>query len=224
MTRQAPLCRAREIAAKSGTCSYVVERFLGGLEEAGVVTLTGDGIHVTSGQRMRIAELAIAGGADSERVARELRWQEFEEFASNILQAEGYATVKHLIFRDFARKYEIDVVATKEPFLLCVDCKHWHYGWAPSRIMTAARNQMLRATCLSERCLSLRNRLRIGAWRSVQLLPILLTLADMPSRLIDGVPIVSALRLRDFLCQVSLRDERLRFIDVPARSQALLSC
>lgn len=223
-TRQAPLCKASEIVAKSGTCAHVVEHFLAGLEEAGVVTLTGDGIHVTSEQRMRIAELAISGGADSERVARELRWQEFEEFAAHVLQVEGYATVKHFIFRNFARKYEIDVVAAKEPFLLCVDCKHWHHGWAPSRIMAAARNQMLRATCLSEASLFYGNRLRIGGWQSVQLLPMLLTLADVSSRLLDGVPIVSALRLRDFLCQVSLRDERLCFIDVPARSQALLLC
>jgi hypothetical protein len=40
--------------------------------------------------------------------------------------------------------------------------------------------------------------------------------------MVDGVPIVSALRLRDFLCQVDPWDERLRFVDIPVRSQDLL--
>jgi Holliday junction resolvase-like predicted endonuclease len=221
-TRQAPVCKTGELVTKSKTCLHVVECFLAGLQEAGVITLTDEEIHVTSEQRMRIAELAISGGADSERVARELQWQEFEELAARILEVEGYATVKHFIFRNFARKYEIDVVGAKEPFLLCVDCKHWHYGWGPSRIMAAARNQMLRVLCLSEAYASYGKKLRIGGWRSVQLLPMVLTLADVSSKLLDGVPIVSALRLRDFLCQVSPQDERLHFIDVPARSQALL--
>jgi Holliday junction resolvase-like predicted endonuclease len=171
---------------------------------------------------MRIAELAILGGADYERVARELRWQEFEGFAAHILDAEGYATAKHFIFRNSARRYEIDVLGAKEPMVLCVDCKHWHYGWAPSKVMAAARNQMMRVLCLSEAYAFYGRKLRIAAWRSAQLLPIVLTLADVSSKLIDGVPIVSALRLRDFLCEVSPWDERLRFIDVPARSHALL--
>jgi hypothetical protein len=38
----------------------------------------------------------------------------------------------------------------------------------------------------------------------------------------DGVPIVSALRLRDFLCQISPWDERLRFVDTPVHTQARL--
>ena len=221
-TKQNPACKTDEIAAKSKTCLSVVECFLAGLQEAGVITLVDEEIHVTSEQRMRIAELAILKGADYERVARELRWQEFEGLAARILDAEGYATAKHFIFRNSARKYEIDVLGAKEPMVLCVDCKHWHYGWAPSKAMAAARNQMMRVLCLSEAYAFCERKLRMAAWRSAQLLPIVLTLADVSSKLIDGVPIVSALRLRDFLCAVSPWDERLRFIDVPVRSQALL--
>jgi len=221
-TRQAPVCRTGEIVTKSKTCLHVVERFLAGLQEAGVITLTDEEIHVTSEQRMRIAELAISGGADSERVARELQWQEFEELAARILEVEGYATVKHFIFRNFARKYEIDVVGAKEPFLLCVDCKHWRHGWAPSKIMTAARNQLLRVQSLSEVFTFYEKKHHITGWRSARLLPIVVALADVSSKLMDGVPIVSALRLRDFLCQVSPWDERLRFVDIPASTQARL--
>jgi Holliday junction resolvase-like predicted endonuclease len=221
-TRKAPVCKTGEIVTKSKTCLHVVERFLGKLQETGIITLTGEEIHVTSEQRMRIAEHAISRGADPERVATELRWQEFEGLAAHILDAEGYVTAKHFIFRNSARKYEIDVLGAKEPMVLCVDCKHWHHGWAPSRIVAAARNQMLRALYLSEAYSFYGRKLRIAGWRSAQLLPIVLTLADVSSRLVDGVPIVSALRLRDFLCQVGPWDERLCFVDVPVRSQDLL--
>jgi len=221
-TRQIPVCKTGEIVTKSRTCLPVVECFLGKLQESGIITLTGEEIHVTSEQRMGIAELAISRGADPERVATELRWQEFEGLAAHVLEIEGYVTAKHFIFRNSARKYEIDVLGAKEPMVLCVDCKHWHHGWAPSRIVAAARNQMLRVLCLSEAYAFYGRKLRIASWRSVQLLPIVLTLADVSSRMVDGVPIVSALRLRDFLCQVNPWDERLRFVDIPVRSQDLL--
>jgi Holliday junction resolvase-like predicted endonuclease len=220
-TRDSPVCKTDRIVTKSKTCLALVEGFLLKLNEAGLIALADKEIEVTSEQRMRIAELAIFTGADSERVARELRWQEFEGLAANILDMEGYATAKHFIFRNSARKYEIDVLGAKEPMVLCVDCKHWHHGWAPSRIVQAARNQMMRVLCLSE-TYALYAKLRIAGWRSARLLPIVLTLADVSSKLVDGVPIVSALRLRDFLCKVSPWDEQLRFVDARARSQAPL--
>jgi Holliday junction resolvase-like predicted endonuclease len=220
-TRDSPVCKTDRIVTKSKTCLALVEGFLLKLNEAGLIALADKEIEVTSEQRMRIAELAIFTGADSERVARELRWQEFEGLAANILDMEGYATAKHFIFRNSARKYEIDVLGAKEPMVLCVDCKHWHHGWAQSRIVQAARNQMMRVLCLSE-TYALYAKLRIAGWRSARLLPIVLTLADVSLKLVDGVPIVSALRLGDFLCKVSPWDEQLRFVDAQARSQARL--
>jgi Holliday junction resolvase-like predicted endonuclease len=222
VTRQNPVCKISEIVVKSKTSSSVVEGLLVKLQEAGIVTLTGEEIRVTLEQRIRIAELAISKGADPEKVARELRWQEFEGLSAQILNREGYVTVNHFIFKRVARKYEIDVLAAKERMVLCVDCKHWHHGWAQSKIITAARNQFLRVQSLSEVFAFYEKKHHIASWQLPRLLPIVLTLADVSSKLVDGVPIVSALRFRDFLCQVGPWDERLRFIDVPVRSQALL--
>jgi Holliday junction resolvase-like predicted endonuclease len=216
------MCKTGEILTRSKACMSVVEPLLLKLQEAGIVTLTDEKIQVTPEQRMRIAELAISMGADPENVARQLRWQEFEGIVARILGLEGYATANHFIFRHASRRYEIDVLGAKEPMVLCVDCKHWHHGWAPSKIMAAARNQLVRVQSLSEVFAFYGKKHRIVGWRSVRLLPIVLTLADVSMKLMDGVPIVSALRIRDFLCQVSPWIETLRFVDVPARSQALL--
>jgi hypothetical protein len=221
-TRQNPVCKTSEIAAKSKTCLSVAQDLLVKLQGTGAVTIRDEEAHVTREQRMRIAELAISKGADPENVARELRWQEFEGLVAHILGGEGYATANHFIFRHAARKYEIDVLGAKEPMVLCVDCKHWHHGWAPSKIMTAARNQLVRVQSLSEVFAFYGKKHRIVGWRSVRLLPIVLTLADVSMKLMDGVPIVSILRFRDFLYQVSPWIETLRFVDVPAPSQVPL--
>ena len=221
-TKLDSVCRTDELATESRTCLPVLSGFLVKLHEAGVIALGDEEIRITPEQRIRIAELAILGGADPERVARELRWQEFEELTAHILDVEGYVTVKHFVFRNSVRKYEIDVLGAKDPVVLCVDCKHWHHGWAPSRIMAAARRQTMRVLCLSEVYAFYERKLRIAGWRSVRFLPIVLSLADVPSKVIGGVPIVSALRLRDFLCQVNPWDAQLRFVDGPARSQTVL--
>jgi Holliday junction resolvase-like predicted endonuclease len=217
------MCTTGEILTRSKACLSVVEPLLLKLQEAGIVTLTDEKIQVTPEQRMRIAELAISMGADPENVARQLRWQEFEGLVARILDLEGYATASHFIFRHASRKYEIDVLGAKEPMILCVDCKHWHHGWAPSKIITAARNQFGRVQSLSEVFASYEKKHRIVGWQSVRLLPIVLTLADVPLKLVDGVPIVSALRFRDFLCEVSPWIKTLRFVSVPIRSQVLVS-
>jgi len=185
------------------------------LRERGVVALAGEEIQVSLEQRLRIAELAIAIGADPERIARELRWQEFEAFADQVLARDGFATLNHFVFKDSGRRFEIDVVAAKEPIVLCVDCKHWHHGWAPSKIAAAARNQLLRVLRLSKAFPVGGRKLPTGSWRSVRLLPAVLTLADVSPKLIDGVPIVSALRFRSFLSEINPWVDELRFVDLP---------
>jgi Holliday junction resolvase-like predicted endonuclease len=192
-----------------------VEESLLKLRERGVVALAGEEIQVSFEQRLRIAELAIAIGADPERIAGELRWQEFEAFADQVLARDGFATMNHFVFKESGRRFEIDVIAAKEPMVLCVDCKHWHHGWAPSKISAAARNQLLRVLCLSQVFPVRGRKFSTATWRSVRLLPFVLTLADVSPKLIDGVPIVSALRFRSFLSEINPWIDELRFVDVP---------
>jgi len=214
-TRKNLTCQTSQVVASSKICRSLVQESLLRLRERGVVALAGEEIQVSLEQRLRIAELAIAIGADPERIARELRWQEFEAFADQVLARDGFATLNHFVFKDSGRRFEIDVVAAKEPIVLCVDCKHWHHGWAPSKIVAAARNQLLRVLRLSQAFPVGGRKLPTGRWRSVRLLPAVLTLADVSPKLIDGVPIVSALRFRSFLSEINPWVDELRFVDLP---------
>jgi len=212
-TRKNLTCQVSQVVASSKTCGSLVQESLLNLRERGAVALAGEEIQVSLEQRLRIAELAIAIGADPEKVARELRWQEFEAFADQVLAREGFATLNHFVFKESGRRFEIDVIAAKEPVVLCVDCKHWH-GWAPSKIAAAARNQLLRVLCLSQALPLPGRNLPSGTWCSVRLLPVVLTLADVSPKLIDGVPIVSALRFRSFLSEINPWVDELRFVDL----------
>ena len=191
----------------------LLEETLVELHETGALTLVGERIRVSPDQRMRIAELAIALGSDPEKVARQLRWQEFETFAEHVLTQNQYATTAHFIFKCATRRFEIDVLGSREPMVLCIDCKHWHQGWFPSRIMSAAKNQLLRVESLSHVFGRHEERLRTIGWKSVRLLPVVLALADPSSKFVDGVPIVSALRLRTFLSEINPWLDSLRFVD-----------
>jgi len=212
-TRENRVCQIRDLAASMRTCASLVKESLVQLQDTGVLALEEEAVLVSPEERLRIAELAIASGADPARVAKELRWQEFESLADQLLVRDGFTTLIHFVFKAEGRRFEIDVVGAKETLVLCMDCKHWYHGWAPSKITAAARSQMLRVLCLSRVFQTYTRRLPIKNCRSVRLLPIVLTLADVSSRLVEGVPIVSVFRLRTFLSEVNPWVESLRFVD-----------
>jgi hypothetical protein len=200
--------------ASAKTCKSLVEESLAKLQEAGVITIADEEIHITAEQRLRIAEIAVGIGADPERIARELRWQEFEVFVNQLLIRDGFETTNHFVFKSVGRRFEIDVLGAKEPMVICIDCKHWHHGWAPSKLTVAAENQLLRVRFLSQTFAICAKKLRATvSWKSARLLPVVVTLADLSSRVIDGVPVVSAFRFRDFLTGLNPWVEKLRFVE-----------
>lgn len=206
-------CQIGELVTSVRIGRASIEEVLRDLHEKGLVTLAGEVVIVSPEQRMRIAAAAVGQGSDPETISRHLRWQEFELLAGRVLAQSGYATKTHFVFKRDGRRFEMDVLGGKDPLLLCIDCKHWQYGWAPSRVSAAAKNQLLRVTSLSQTFRRYESILGTSQWKSVRMLPMLLTLADVSSRVVDGVPTVSALRFGTFLSEIGPWVEKLRFVD-----------
>jgi len=206
-------CQIKKLATSVRIGRASIEELLRDLHDEGLVALRGEEVIVSSEQRMRIAVTAVAQGSDPETISRKLRWQEFELLADRVLAQSGYVTRTHFVFKHGGRRFEIDVLGGKEPLLLCIDCKHWQYGWAPSRISAAATNQLLRVTSLSQTFRKYESNLGLSQWKSVRMLPVVLTLADVSSRIVGGVPTVSALRFGTFLSEVGPWVNELRFVD-----------
>jgi hypothetical protein len=72
---------------------YLLIRGIGSLSRLGYSFSTSD--------RIKVALLSIQSGNDIERVANFLSWQDFEAFASSLLNISGYATECNLRFSIF---------------------------------------------------------------------------------------------------------------------------
>ncbi|MFQ6095995.1 MAG: NERD domain-containing protein, partial [Candidatus Bathyarchaeia archaeon] len=154
---------------------------------------------------VRIVEL----GADLERVCKLLRWKEFEDISALAFENSGYSVLKHFRFRHLDKRWEVDILALNNPFVISVDCKHWRRGWQTSAVQRTAKTQAKRTQNLAEASASLRDRMGISRWRSATFIPMILSLIPGPFKFYEGVAIVPIFQLRDFINQMPVHTSML---------------
>jgi Holliday junction resolvase len=157
-------------------------------------------LKVSFENRLKMAIKAIQLGGDVEGICKKLDWKEFENFVSKILEVRGYNVSKHYRFKHKNRKYEIDILAYNDLFILCIDCKHWKYGWQKSKLLKAAKMQLNRAITFSKLDKELKF---IKKEKKLRIFPIVLTLMDVPFKELVKVPIVPILKFNDFIYRLS---------------------
>jgi hypothetical protein len=198
-----------EIADRAKTTREQVALILGPLLQLEDPT----GARLTNSARFKLAFEAVRHGG-LQQVARALTWQEFEAFTEECLQTVGFDTQKGLIVKDDSRRWQIDVIAKKSPMILAIDCKHWESPGYESKLNSAAQHQKLAVQAL------IRQRAERGevGRDGLLVLPMILTLFEPRSRMVDGVVAVSIEQFADFLQGVSPFSPELPFI--PAQSVA----
>jgi Holliday junction resolvase-like predicted endonuclease len=182
--------------------SIVALKLLKKLQNDNLICLHNEIIEVSSDQRLKLAIRCIELGADVENISDFLSWQEFEEIASLALERSGYTVLKNMRFKHDDRRWEIDVVGSRKPLVMCIDCKHWHHGMHRSTInkMVLAQAQRVEAFAQSLPTASLK--LECIKWRSAKFVPILLSLTSTTQKFYDNIPVVPIMQLQDFLSQV----------------------
>ncbi len=189
------------------------------LQDEGIVSINDGIIEILSFQRMMLAEFLMQRGRDPIKLSRWLRWQEFEDFATHLLQETGYRTLKHLVFKSEDGRHEIDLFAWSDTFVLSIDCKHWLHGLSSSRILLAVEAQVGRTRALARsHHVHLMRNLKLNGRR---ILPVLLTLSPVRDELVGGVPVVCVDKLLSFLGGVSPIDERLLMIPVNSNGKSM---
>ena len=153
---------------------------------------------LTTSVRFKLAYEAVRHGA-IQQVARALTWQEFEAFTEECLQTVGFDSKKGVMVKDYSRRWQMDVIARKGSMILAVDCKHWESPGYESKLSRAAEHQKLAVQALLHQ-MTIRGEID---GEGVQALPMILTLFEPRSRLVDGVVVVSVDQLADFLQGVS---------------------
>ncbi len=164
-----------------------------------------------SGSRLKLAVKAITLGADVQHVGNLLCWQEFEEIAAYALQNYGYTVQNNVRFKYAGRRYEIDVVGCSKPNVVCIDCKHWQHAITQSALRKIVEEQIARTKALTDSLPNPKLNLECTKWSSAKFFPAVLSLMPSAFKFYYEVPIVPILQLQDFLNQLPVYAETLKY-------------
>jgi restriction endonuclease len=203
-----------EIALTARSTTRVVDEVLTeltGLDLSRVTTLN-------LSHRFKIALEAVRLGA-SERAAKALTWQEFEEFAQQCLGMTGFNARRGVVFNDGKRRWQVDIAAVKDRTLLAIDCKHWESPNYSSKFRKAVEHQK---QCLTPLIRHLRANGSLASLE-VSALPMIITLFGPREPVIDKVVLVSVGQLPDFLEHMTPYDAELPFVSSHLDAESSIS-
>ena len=180
------------------------------LQSEGLIYLKAQSIEVESGDRIKLAVKAASLGADVEHISNLLCWQEFEEIAALALRNNGYAVQKNLRFTYERKRWEIDVVGCKKPWVICIDCKHWQKAISTSALRRIVDLQSQRTMALADSLPNAKLKLDCAKWDKAKFIPSVISLIPSASKFCDKVPVVPVLQLQDFICQLPAYTESIK--------------
>jgi Holliday junction resolvase-like predicted endonuclease len=191
--------------------SDIMMDVLGKLQAEDLLKINNDSVSADSEKRLRLAVKAISLGADVEVVSSYLHWQEFESITATALKNNGYVVEQNVRFKQAARRWEIDVVGCRKPLVVCVDCKDWHKALSPSSMRRIIEAQVERTRALADALPNVSMELECAKWDSAKFVPVVLVLMPSRFKFYDETPIVPVLQLQDFLYQLLLEVESLKY-------------
>ncbi len=202
-----------DVKKTSRTPSGTLVKLLEKLQTESLLKLSRESVDVDSEDRLKLAVKAVSLGADIEGVSGFLRWQEFESIAATAFKNNNYKVFQNLRFKHVARRWEIDVVGCKKPLVVCVDCKDFHRGLSSSAMRRIVEAQVERTRAFSEALPTLSVELECVKWNRAKFVPVVLILMPCRFKFYDEVPIVSVFQLQDFLNQLPVEIESLKYFE-----------
>ena len=195
----------RDLVAKDAHSSTsVVEEVLRALQEKGLIQLKGKLLEAAPSQRLKLAIEAIKQGADIEHTSKSIEWKEFENVAAMAFQINHYCVKRNLHFKACGRRWEMDLLACKQPLIACVDCKHWQHGWIRASVMKASEAQVERTKAFTDALQNFTEKLGLDKWTRVMLIPIVLSLIPSEVKFHNNTPIVPILQLQSFINELPM--------------------
>ena len=166
-------------------------------------------LSVSVEQRIELAVLAIRLGADFEKVSKSLGWLEFEELVARVFRENGYNTKSRFRFKAEGRRWEIDVLATSYPYIVCAECKHYTSGMGNSTARNIIEIHIEKTEVLSKHISEVAKKIGVHGWKNAVLVPITLTLSPTKMNIYRRMPSVSVFMLPSFLSEFSGYLERM---------------
>lgn len=227
LTKGEPMARGNLRAAVRVT-GEALNRFLNRLSLEGLISERGSLVEASPGQRLNMAVRAVELGADLERVCRSLGWLEFEEMTAYVFEENGYRVRRRYRFQAEGRRWEMDVVASRRPLVVCAECKRWARGMSNAAAKKTAETHLEKARVFSEILMKVAEDIGLRGWRRAVVVPIAMSLTPAPMRFYSRVPVVSILELPRFISDLEGHLDRLAHFTVelpskrPGPSQTIL--
>ena len=152
-------------------------------------------------QRLELALKAVQSGGDLERVSRALGWLEFEEIVARIFEENGYDVKRRFRFQADGRRWEIDILATRRPLIVCAECKHWAKGLGSTTARRIVEIHLEKVETLSRSTRDLQESMGIESWKQATMIPMTLSLQPARERIYRRIPVVSVYGLPGFLSE-----------------------
>jgi len=211
-----------EVEALRGSLRITSEAFdalLQQFADEGLVSMQGESISLALEQRLNVSMKAIEAGADPEAVSRSLGWLEFEELSAKVFEANGFKVSRRFRFTAQGRRWELDILAARSPYLVCGECKHWGKGMGNQTARGIIEMHLEKTSVFSRHIEELRRRIGIGGWSKAVIVPMALTLSATPMEIYRRVPSVSVLALPSFLSEFDGQIGRLANFKVGLKPQ-----
>ncbi len=184
-----------DFAMSTQTSEEMSSKILDNLMQNGIGTYQDSLFQFNENDRLKTSILAITMGAPVDEVSRFLSWQDFESLAAEILETNGFETVRNVVFTK--PRIQIDVVGIKSEIAVLIDCKHWN-KMSQSALEQAVKKQIERTK-------------QFASKEKVQgAVPAIVTLYQHEIQLIDKVPIIPIHQLNSFCDEFYGNMERLR--------------
>ncbi len=165
----------------------------------GTITLDGDAVRLSTEQRVRLAVKAVELGVDFQTVSGSLGWLEFEELGAHVFEMNGFTVLRRYRFQAEGRRWEIDVLASRYPYIVCAECKHYTRGMGNSTARNIVETHLEKTETFSRHLPVQAKRIGVHMWRDAVMIPITLTLSPTKMRIYRRMPSVSVLALTSFL-------------------------
>ena len=200
MTAEGPVL-VESVKRDARVTASLASKLLKKMQIAELVYIKNGIIEADGCARLKIAIRALTLGADLQHVSELLSWQEFEDVATIALEQNGYTVSKNIRFKNTGRRWEMDVIGYKKPWVICIDCKRWKRGISPSALKKVTEAQIERTQSFAESLPNIKFEIECAKWLRAQFVPAILTLMPGTYKFYDRVPIIPVLQLQDFIGQ-----------------------
>lgn len=169
-------------------------------------------INLTPKSRLKLAFLLIKAGIDIEKSISYLDWKEFEAFTRDILLSHEFQAYSRVRFKSSKKKrYEIDLLAIRNPIILCIDCKHWSSRTGKKYALKKAVEKQVERTLAFSKDVDLL-KFHIEKNDELFLMPLLISWLVEDIKTYQNVPIVPIFQLSFFLTQLDVYREEFKII------------